>query len=132
MRKGIRYYYKDANGVKHYVADNFDRNKYKVSDAATTTTIGNTNWSDYEITPTSFGEGSDVNRTEGKKKTPFDPNKLKEFVPDALSIARYANTIATNNRIADSLKDAVHPDLINPYELYSPVVGAFGTKQAYN
>lgn len=83
-------------------------------------------------TPSS--QGSDINRTNGKVKT-----KTKDYTQDLQNIApiiaggvRLADSLHTNNQIADVLKKSINPVLKNTYELYSPVTGDFGAMSLKN
>lgn len=71
------------------------------------------------------GEGNDTGKTDIW-------GRISGYVPDVLSAVRLGNSIRTNNKIANVLRDATKPVLLNTYERYSPVTGAFGYMQFMN
>lgn len=140
---GDRYFYKDASGKTHYVDPTVAKSgKYTLSSEGTKVVDGDTDWTDYELTglanqnpQQTHGNGTDINRTDGGKKTDWVQKGLKtaqDLAPQALALARLTNSLRTNNKIADTMKKATKPVLKDTYELYSPVTGAFSEMQFRN
>lgn len=140
---GDRYFYKDAAGKTHYVDPTVAKSgKYTLSSEGTKVVDGDTDWTDYELTglanqnpQQTNGNGTDINRTDGDKKTDWVQKGLKtaqDLAPQALALARLTNSLRTNNKIADTMKKATKPVLKDTYELYSPVTGAFSEMQFRN
>lgn len=140
---GDRYFYKDAAGKTHYVDPTVAKSgKYTLSSEGTKVVDGDTDWTDYELTglanqnpQQTNGNGTDINRTDGDKKTDWVQKGLKtaqDLAPQALALARLTNSLRTNNKIADTMKKATKPVLKDTYELYSPVTGAFSEMQFKN
>lgn len=149
MREGTRYFYKDANGVQHWVDPKVAKSgKYKISTNGTKNTEGITNWTDYEVTGLNSdtqidsqgsgktGTGSNIDRTQQNNKLNWfqrNGQKLAEDVaPLAIGAGRLLDSMNTNNRIADVIRGSIKPDLLNTYERYSPVTGAFSEMQLRN
>ena len=146
---GTRYFYIDKNGAKQWVDPEIAK-KYKLAGDPTKTTEGYTTWSDYEIigpaessttgtgtgTGTGTDEGSKINRTEETKNQNNTLGKIaeaaKQLVPNMVGTGRLFDSLHTNNKIADTLRQSLKPVLQNTYELYSPVTGAFSEMQARN
>ncbi len=57
---------------------------------------------------------------------------LSDLYPDLLGVGRMALSLRTNNKVAKTLTEATKPTLLNTYELYSPVTGAFSEMQFRN
>lgn len=140
---GDRYFYKDTEGKSHYVDPTIAKSgKYTLSNKGIKVADGDTDWTDYELTGLSNqnpqqtnGNGTNINRTDGGKKTDWVQKGLKtaqDLAPQALALARLTNSLRTNNKIADTMKKAIKPVLKDTYELYSPVTGAFSEMQFRN
>lgn len=140
---GDRYFYKDISGKIHYVDPTVAKSgKYTLSNKGLKVADGDTDWTDYELTGLSNqnpqqtnGNGTNINRTDGGKKTDWVQKGLKtaqDLAPQALALARLTNSLRTNNKIADTMKKAIKPVLKDTYELYSPVTGAFSEMQFRN
>ena len=59
-------------------------------------------------------------------------NYLLDAAPDLIGAGRLFRSIRTNNKVASTLSDATKPTLLNTYELYSPITGAFSEMQFRN
>lgn len=149
MKEGVRYFYKDAEGKQHWVDPEIAKSgKYQISANGVKTVDGINNWTDYELTgvksdttnaqnATGQGTGSDIDRTQSPKNKPnwFQQNGLKlaqDIAPLAVGAGRLFDSIRTNNRVANTVKDSIKPVLKDTYELYSPVTGAFSEMQLRN
>ncbi len=151
MKEGTRYFYNDANGVKHWVDPEVAKSgKYQVSTNGIKSVDGITNWTDYELTgatpnnPDSNTQntpdqnnGSAINPTQQPESKPnwFQQNGLKlaqDIAPLAVGAGRLFDSIHTNNKVADVVRKSIKPVLKNTYELYSPVTGAFSEMQLRN
>jgi len=82
--------------------------------------------------PTNEGPSSNIYRTPNSKNqgSPIGSaigNALGTVASngDLVGAGRLLYSLRTNNRVAKVLRDALHPLLIDTYELYSPVTGAF-------
>lgn len=138
-KTGDRYFYKDSNGVEHWVDPSVIEN-YEVSADPIRTSWSDDNtiqWNDYEITgPKKVNNSKDssksthVNLTGEKQRE--SSQQLTSMVPDLLATARMANTIRTNNRVAKVINDSLKPVLFQTYERYSPITGAFSEMQFRN
>lgn len=51
---------------------------------------------------------------------------LQRLYPNLLGVGRLAGTLRTNKNIYNILDKSLKPALLNTYELYSPITGAFG------
>lgn len=138
---GSRYYYKDANGDKHYVAPQ-ELDKYNISEG-TSVSEGPITWTDYEITglkESSTATETPAGNTEDDGNKPSYVNPWQEFKrqrsdtykeylqrisPEALGLARLFSSLCTNHKILNTVKKSLKPVLKQTYELYSPVTGAF-------
>lgn len=151
MKEGIRYFYTDTNGVKHWVDPEIAKSgKYQVSSNGIKSVDGITNWTDYELTgvtpnnPNSSTQstpdqnnGSAINPTQQPESKPnwFQQNGLKlaqDIAPLAVGAGRLFDSLHTNNKVADVVRRSIKPVLKNTYELYSPVTGAFSEMQLRN
>ena len=140
---GSRYYYKDADGTKHYVAAPTNPDKYNISKGTPVSEDAIT-WTDYEITglkdqspeasPASTpadniedNESSYINPWQEFKRQRSDNYKeyLQRISPEALGLARLFSSLRTNHKILNTVKKSLNPVLKQTYELYSPVTGAF-------
>lgn len=85
-------------------------------------------------------ENNNSNGIEGKSENSVfnlpsyeAPSKVKfDITPTISDISRYLLSLGYNDSIKDLEKKAVPLNLKNPYELYSPVTGAFGEMNMYN
>lgn len=139
---GDRYFYKDTEGKSHYVDPTVAKSgKYTLSNKGIKVTEGDTDWTDYELTGLSNQNpqqtnGTNINRTDGTQK----PNWLQkngeklvqDLAPQAIALGRLTRSLRTNNKIANTMKEAIKPVLKDTYELYSPVTGAFSEMQFRN
>lgn len=139
---GKRYFYKDENGITHWVdPKDAESGKYTMKEGVKTTE-GDTDWTDYELigaTPDTSkqGNGSTINRTQQLESKPnwFQQNGLKlaqDIAPLAVGTGRLFDSLRTNNKVADVIRRSIKPVLKNTYELYSPVTGAFSEMQLRN
>ena len=149
---GSRYYYKDANGTKHYVAVPTNLGNYDISEGVSVSE-GPITWTDYEIkgpstitekpaespvnTPTDNTEDSEssyINPWQEFKRQRSDNYKeyLQRISPEALGLARLFSSLRTNHKILNTVKKSLKPVLKQTYELYSPVTGAFSEMNLAN
>ncbi len=140
---GVRYFYTDINGVKHWVDPEIAKSgKYQVSTNGIKSTEGDTDWTDYELTgitpdTSTQGNGSAINPTQQPESKPnwFQQNGLKlaqDIAPLAVGAGRLFDSLHTNNKVADVVRRSIKPVLKDTYELYSPVTGAFSEMQLRN
>lgn len=156
LNKGNRYFYKDQNGIEHWV----DPNKltgYIVSDKPIRSQWNEDKtiyWDDYELTgkapqnliepkeeinySTKNNKLSYIDLIKGKNKK--DPSKFLATVgqvsygviPDIIGAGRLFDSLRTNNKVSETIRRALNPVLKDTYELYSPVTGAFSEMQLRN
>ena len=81
-------------------------------------------------TPELTKKSSTVDLTRGKKKDDLNKGQIK--MPDLTGVGRLFLSLHTNRKIENILKNANRPYLINTYERYSPVTGAFSEMQLRN
>ena len=153
-QRGKRYFYKDENGVEHWVDPKVIGN-YTVSNSPVRETQdGTITWEDYELTglkspndPPSqtIKEGDkekevDEGETEvgggtGGGKNPEQGNslldRLRGMLPGLMSTGRLLGNIITTNKVYDEALKGIRPTLLQPYYTHRQVVGDEATKQAY-
>lgn len=81
-------------------------------------------------TPELAKNPSAVDLTRGKKEDDLNKGQIK--MPDLTGVGRLFLSLHTNRKIENILKNANRPYLINTYERYSPVTGAFSEMQLRN
>ena len=81
-------------------------------------------------TPELAKNPSAVDLTRGKEKDDLNKGQIK--MPDLTGVGRLFLSLHTNRKIENILKNANRPYLINTYERYSPVTGAFSEMQLRN
>ena len=81
-------------------------------------------------TPELAKNPSTVDLTRGKKEDDLNKGQIK--MPDLTGVGRLFLSLHTNRKIENILKNANRPYLINTYERYSPVTGAFSEMQLRN
>ena len=81
-------------------------------------------------TPELANNPSAVDLTRGKEKDDLNKGQIK--MPDLTGVGRLFLSLHTNRKIENILKNANRPYLINTYERYSPVTGAFSEMQLRN
>lgn len=148
LNTGNRYFYKDKNGIKHWV-DPSVISKYVVSENPVSSEWNNDRtvyWNDYELTglktpnetpepleiPETPGNETNINLRIQKQRKPINLSNIQNIIPDLLNAGRLFGSIYTNNKVADVVKKSLTPVLKNTYELYSPVTGAFSEMQLRN
>ena len=115
LNRGKRYFYKDKNGVQHWV-DPKEVDNYVHSDkpvASSWSGDGTTYWEDYELT----GKKSAVNPMGEKPTTPQGNTNQGLQEPDLIAkwgIPRAMAADATNRAVTDKLKK--QPLLLDPQE----------------
>lgn len=115
LNTGNRYFYRDKEGVQHWVNPE-DIKNYQVSEKPVTSGWNNDKtvyWNDYELT----GLHSQVNPAEDNKdKQGFKFNNPinKQLIIDMMDQIRVNNAINANNKIAATLKQS--PILYDPQE----------------
>lgn len=77
-------------------------------------------------------ESSTVDLTQGKKKDNLGKGSIEGLAQDLIGSGRLFISLHTNRKIENILKNANRPYLINTYERYSPVTGAFSEMQFRN
>lgn len=87
-----------------------------------------------EKTPVVTQQGSNIDMTnaEAKKKTKDYTETLQNIAPIITGGVRLADSLHTNNKIAEVMKESINPVLKNTYELVSPVTGDFGAMSLKN
>ena len=151
---GNRYFYKDQDGVKHYV-DPSVINDYVVSESPVEQILSDdhtTLWNDYELTglksPNPSTEDTpkqeeDIqddsviypwqqNKSDNKRSGSKLNDVLSWLGPEMLGGSRLLLSLDTNNRIAKVLRNSLQPMLYDTYERFSPVTGAFSEMQFLN
>lgn len=142
LNTGKRYFYKDKDGVEHWVDPN-EISNYEVSTNPVRSQWNDDKtvyWNDYELTglkqPQQLGsdEGSDIYLTESQKKQRNGSlnNFFQNLAPDLAGLSRLFLSLNTNNRVARTLNRTLRPVLRDTYERYSPVTGAFSEMQLRN
>lgn len=142
LNRGKRYFYKDRDGNKHYVDPNII-SKYKVSKDPVESVWDKdkfVQWDDYELTgllPENENpeEGSKIRGEEPPTPSTLGEkigNTLTNIAPDILGASRLLASLRTNNKVSNTLKESLKPVLIDTYERYSPVTGAFSEMQLRN
>lgn len=141
LNRGKRYFYKDKDGIEHWVDPN-EVGNYTVTKDPVRSNWNNDHtiyWDDYELTgPTgsSVTPGNPDSVTgEHKEKYGFDWNKLKEGLqkaaPNLLAAGRLAYSLDTNRRMYQEQLKGIKPQLQGSYHTHRQVVGDEATKQAY-
>lgn len=143
--EGIRYFYKDVDGEKHWV-DPTEIEKYVISKDPTESGWNDDKtifWKDYEITGLK-GENNSQTLPEQKKTQPEDPSQvnttfmgknnkgnsnLKYFIPDILDAGRLFSSLWTNRDVYNTINKSLTPVFKDTYERYSPITGAFNQRQ---
>ena len=144
LNTGKRYFYKDKNGVEHWVDPN-EVSKYTVSANPVRSQWNDDKtvyWNDYELIGLKPDQvvsddqeedtGSSVYPTSNQKSGSNSNNFLSRIAPDLLGAGRLFYSLRTNNKVADILNKALRPVLKDTYERYSPITGAFGEMQFRN
>ena len=147
LNQGNRYFYRDQNGVRHWVDPN-EISKYVVSTNPVPqwSDDGTIRWNDYELTglkstpkspaePEDDSKGSQVFPLTGETKTPKNNNFrqiMAGLTPELIGIGRLSASLRTNNKVFKVLDKSLRPVLRNTYERYSPITGAFGEMQLKN
>lgn len=144
LNEGNRYFYKDQDGVEHWVDPN-EIDKYIVSKDPVRSQWSNdrsTYWNDYELTglkstPEKQDKkvGSDLfprSGTQGNKKSGNLGYFLSGITPDLIGAGRLFASLRTNNNVARTINESLKPVLKDTYERYSPITGAFGEMQFRN
>ena len=148
LNRGKRYFYKDQNGVEHWVDPNQIGN-YIVSQKPVRSNWNNDHtiyWDDYELTGLANTLSNDnivekeetseniINATH-QNQYGFDwkklGNNLQTALPGLLATGRLAGNIWNNNRVYNEILKGIRPDLRQTYNTYRPIVGDEATKQAY-
>ena len=115
LNTGNRYFYKDKDGVQHWVNPE-DIKNYQVSEKPVNSGWNDNKtvyWNDYELT----GPHSQVNPAENNKDKPgfkFNNPINKQLIIDMMDQIRVNNAINANDRIAATLKQS--PILYDPQE----------------
>ena len=148
QKEGKRYFYKDAEGVEHWVNPD-EIGEYEVSkDPVRSSTEGITTWNDYELTGLKKVVDTPAETPEEEKKekvfsTTPEERKDKETIwdklgqnlgkvaPDLLDALRLGINLHNNNRVFDTMMKGIKPNLQQSYNTYRQVVGDEATKQAY-
>lgn len=140
LNQGNRYFYKDENGVEHWVNPDQISN-YTVSDDPVRSQWNDDKtiyWHDYELTglkPPKPDE-SHVDPRAQETIDEFSGDNFEDIMegltPGFLGAGRLFASLNTNNRVAKTLDRSLRPVLKDTYERYSPVTGAFSEMQFRN
>ena len=131
LKEGVRYFYTDNTGNKHWISPE-DAQKYTISKNGITSINGNTKWTDYEITnPTKLG-GANPNTMQKSHVLTDVLNGLKNHLPDIAEAARVGWNNSFNNRQRDYQLAHLRPVLLEPYSFYRKIYGDYGTMSEYN
>lgn len=131
LKEGIRYFYTDNTGNKHWISPE-DAQKYTISKNGITSINGNTKWTDYEITnPTKLG-GTNPDTMQKSHVLTDVLNGLKNHLPDIAEAARVGWNNSFNNRQRDYQLAHLRPVLLEPYSFYRKIYGDYGTMSEYN
>lgn len=152
-KTGQKYFWADDNGVKHWVSPDVAAKYNTEQRNSEFDSASDTNWDIYELTglkgavaddsqkdgvtdDSQEDGGSDVTRTnDTNTKSNFwntAENVINTVGPDLMGAARLFKSLRYNNKIAKTLTNGIKPTLLNTYELYSPVTGAFSEMQFRN
>lgn len=140
LNQGNRYFYKDSNGVEHWVDPTVAQN-YNVTETPVRSSWNDDNtvfWNDYELTgllenPEGAKKGSFVNPVQDKlKDKPNISGIIGDLSADLISSGRLFAALRNNQKVKDTLLDSTKPVIYNTYELHSPIVGDYGQVQKYN
>ena len=131
LKEGIRYFYTDNAGNKHWVSPE-DAKKFTISKTGTSSIEGNTKWIDYEINnPTKLG-GANPDTMQKSHILTDVLNGLKNHLPDIAEAARVGWNNRFNNRQRDYQLQHMNPVLLQPYAFYRKIYGDYGTMSEYN
>ena len=156
LNQGNRYFYKDQNGVEHWVDPN-EISKYEVSANPVRSQWNDDNtiyWNDYELTGLKANPESPEDSTGTEVETPEDNSNrswvlplagetttprntnfgqiMASLTPDLIGAGRLFASLRTNNRVSRTLDRSLRPVLRDTYERYSPITGAFSEMQFRN
>lgn len=131
LKEGIRYFYTDNAGNKHWVSPE-DAKKFTISKTGISSIDGNTKWIDYEITnPTKLG-GANPDTMQKSHVLTDILGGLKNHLPDIAEAARVGWNNRFNNRQRDYQLQHMNPVLLQPYAFYRKIYGDYGTMSEYN
>lgn len=131
LKEGVRYFYTDNAGNKHWISPE-DAQKYTISKNGITSINGNTKWTDYEITnPTKLGGTNPTTMQKSHVLTDV-LNGLKNHLPDIAEAARVGWNNSFNNKQKDYQLAHLRPVLLEPYSFYRKIYGDYGTMSEYN
>ena len=147
LNQGRRYFYKDQNGVEHWVDPN-EISKYEVSANPVRSGWNDDNtvyWHDFQLTGLKPKSDKKKEKKTGSSVYPdgtqseadeFAGNRFGDFMlgitPDLIGTGRLFASLRTNNRVARTLDRSLRPVLKDTYERYSPITGAFSEMQFRN
>ena len=146
-KTGKRYYYRDLNGVPHYVPYNEAVGQY-YNPEGEESTWKNIRFTDYELLPPENINGSPALTNEQKtggttvnkdnKKNWFKSlnwkglgQGLQRIAPNILEDVRLAGNLYNNERVYKTMLEGIRPNLMQTYQTHRQVVGDEATKQAY-
>lgn len=148
LNEGKRYFYKDKNGVQHWVNPE-EVDKYIVSENPITQGWNNDKtvyWKDYELT--GLKEPQEEEHSELWKKIFRDglyekyfPNpkekfnwqtSLHKYFPDLMDLGRLINDITFNKRNADKIRPSLSPVIQDPINIHKRLLGNFPIWQQAN
>lgn len=136
LNQGNRYFYKDSNGVQHWV-DPAVIESYKVSETPANSLWNDDHtiyWNDYEVTgPLGDDKSSNINPIQDKQKGNNTlSHTLGNLSADLIASGRLFASLHNNKKVKNTLLDGTRPVIYNTYNLHSPIVGDYGQVQAYN
>ena len=131
LKEGIRYFYIDNAGNKHWISPE-DAKRFTISKTGISSIDGNTKWIDYEITnPTKLG-GANPDIMQKSHILTDVLNGLKNHLPDIAEAARVGWNNRFNNKQRDYQLQHMNPVLLQPYAFYRKIYGDYGIMSEYN
>lgn len=131
LKEGIRYFYIDNAGNKHWVSPE-DAKRFTISKTGISSIDGNTKWIDYEVINPSKVNGADPTTMQKSHVLTDILGGLKNHLPDIAEAARVGWNNRFNNRQRDYQLQHMNPVLLQPYAFYRKIYGDYGTMSEYN
>lgn len=131
LKEGIRYFYIDNAGNKHWVSPE-DAKRFTISKTGISSIDGNTKWIDYEVINPSKVNGADPTTMQKSHVLTDILGGLKNHLPDIAEAARVGWNNRFNNRLRDYQLQHMNPVLLQPYAFYRKIYGDYGTMSEYN
>ena len=131
LKEGIRYFYIDNAGNKHWVSPE-DAKRFTISKTGISSIDGNTKWIDYEVINPSKVNGADPTTMQKSHVLTDILGGLKNHLPDIAEATRVGWNNRFNNRQRDYQLQHMNPVLLQPYAFYRKIYGDYGTMSEYN